>query len=206
MDKFCEERSSWPRPRIKLIIDVEKDYYEMIKYNVEHGQDYKPFEIIANGVPYNPTGDSISREGLKEVINDLFRSGEYDCNSVLKAIDNAPIVTPSHNLNNITEEDIEKFMVIFQRAHSKGLLTIAERPQGEWIPVRERLPEDRINPNTNDFEDVLCSTIWDDVRLYKYGKPIGYHKAHFWHGRGIMDEVVIAWQYKPEPYKKGGAT
>lgn len=51
MDKFCE-RPSWPSPRIKLIIDVERDYYEMLKYNVEHGQDYKPFEIIANGIPY----------------------------------------------------------------------------------------------------------------------------------------------------------
>lgn len=44
---------------MKLIIDVEKDYYEMIKYNVEHGQDYKPFEIIANGIPYEerPQGE-----------------------------------------------------------------------------------------------------------------------------------------------------
>lgn len=43
---------------MKLIIDVEKDYWEMIKYNVEHGQEYKPFEIIANGTPYeeNPQG------------------------------------------------------------------------------------------------------------------------------------------------------
>ena len=38
---------------MKLIIDVEKDYYEMLKYNVEHGQKYKPFEIIANGKPYD---------------------------------------------------------------------------------------------------------------------------------------------------------
>ena len=38
--------------------------------------------------------DLISREALKEVINDLFRSGEYDCNSVLKAIDHAPTVEP----------------------------------------------------------------------------------------------------------------
>ena len=28
---------------MKLIIDVEKDYYEMLKYNVEHGQKYKPY-------------------------------------------------------------------------------------------------------------------------------------------------------------------
>ena len=37
---------------MKLIIEIEKDYFEMLKYNVEHGQKYKPFEIIANGTPY----------------------------------------------------------------------------------------------------------------------------------------------------------
>ena len=46
---------------MKLLIEVEKDYYEMIKYNVEHGQEYKPFEIIANGIPYEerPQGEWI---------------------------------------------------------------------------------------------------------------------------------------------------
>lgn len=44
---------------MKLVIDVEKDYYEMLKYNVEHGKKYKPFEIIANGTPYNPKGEWI---------------------------------------------------------------------------------------------------------------------------------------------------
>ena len=37
---------------MKLIIDIEKDYYEMLKYFVEHGDKYKPIEIIANGIPY----------------------------------------------------------------------------------------------------------------------------------------------------------
>lgn len=37
---------------MKLIIDIDNDYYEMIKYNVEHGQVFKPLEIIANGIPY----------------------------------------------------------------------------------------------------------------------------------------------------------
>ena len=50
---------------MKLIIDVEKDYYEMLKYNVEHGQEYKPFEIIANGIPYEerPQGEWKTVEG-----------------------------------------------------------------------------------------------------------------------------------------------
>lgn len=76
-------------------------------------------------------------------------------------------------------------------------------PQGGWIPVSERLPEEKINPMTNDFELVLCSTVWNVVRPYKYGKPIGHDKAHFWSGGGIMDEYVIAWQPLPESYKEG---
>lgn len=40
-------------------------------------------------------GILIDQEALKEVINDLIRTGEYDCNSVLKAIDNATPVDTS---------------------------------------------------------------------------------------------------------------
>lgn len=37
---------------MKVIIDIEKDYYNILKYNVEHGQDYKLWKIIVNGIPY----------------------------------------------------------------------------------------------------------------------------------------------------------
>jgi len=48
---------------MELIIHVEKDYYEQIKYNVEHGQKYKPFDIIANGIPLpKGHGDLIDRD------------------------------------------------------------------------------------------------------------------------------------------------
>ena len=73
-----------------------------------------------------------------------------------------------------------------------------------WIPVSERLPEEKINPFTNDFESVLCSTVSGAVRPYKYGKPIGYDKPHFFLCGQIMDEYITAWQPLPEPYKEGG--
>lgn len=74
MDKYCEESIlNERRNRIKLIIDVDKDYYEMLKYNVEHGQDYKPFEIIANGKPY---GDKERGKGLTEY-NELRDGQEF---------------------------------------------------------------------------------------------------------------------------------
>lgn len=68
--------------------------------------------------------DSISREALKEVINDLFRSGEYDCSSVLKAIDNAPAVDLTKN------QVYDKGFITAMKAYSK--------PKGEWILVDDK--------------------------------------------------------------------
>lgn len=57
---------------MKLLIDIEKDYYEMLRYNVEHGQKYKPFEIIANGIPYDER-PQLSEEQI-EKITDLLET------------------------------------------------------------------------------------------------------------------------------------
>lgn len=70
-----------------------------------------------------------------------------------------------------------------------------------WIPVSERLPEEKINPITEDFYEYQCTYhaygIYD-VRSYKFGN------GHWWHGPGIMDDSVIAWRPLPEPYKIEG--
>lgn len=93
----------------------------------------------------------------------------------------------------------------WKSAEISDLIKAYERPQDEWIPISERLPEEKLfNPSGSDFgfdfEEVLCTTIWGDVRAYKFGKPIGHDKPHFWFGDGIMDEYVIAWQPSPKPY------
>ena len=73
----------------------------------------------------------------------------------------------------------------------------------KWIPVTERLPEEKISPMTMDYMEYPC--VFDgrdgqrEVRYYKFGK------GHFWHGPGCIDEYVTHWAEPmplPEPPKE----
>lgn len=70
----------------------------------------------------------------------------------------------------------------------------------DWIPVSEYLPEETMNPVTNDFY-IYPVTFKNgditDVRYYKFGN------GHWWHGPQVMDDKVTAWMPLPEPYKEG---
>lgn len=109
---------------MKLLIDVEKDYYEIIKYNVEHGQEYKPFEIIANGIPVSTEGDSISRKWLTDAIRNRRTYLSYeDAKDVIDLINNAPSVDIKDQIAG---------------AYNEGYACGSrenKRPQGEWIEV-----------------------------------------------------------------------
>ena len=67
-----------------------------------------------------------------------------------------------------------------------------------WIPVEERLPEEKINPITKDFY-VYPVTFESggvrDIRYYPFGM------GHWWKATEIMDEYVKAWMPIPEPYR-----
>lgn len=36
---------------MQVVIDIKEDYYELIKHDVQLGNDYLPFKLIANGKP-----------------------------------------------------------------------------------------------------------------------------------------------------------
>ena len=80
----------------------------------------------------------IDADALKEHIQanaKIYAEAQFPIDVI---IDNAPTVNPSLNLDNITEEDIEKFKMIWQRMTSKGLLVINEdRPKGKWIIIAD---------------------------------------------------------------------
>lgn len=75
---------------------------------------------------------------------------------------------------------------------------IRKRMNDGWIPVEERLPEEKINPVSQDFYEYQVTAKFGnvkDVRHYKYGN------GHWWNGPGIVDQYVIAWRPLPEPYR-----
>lgn len=80
-----------------------------------------------------------------------------------------------------------------------------------WISVKDRLPEERINPLTNDFQDVICFCDFGgrpkktDIRTYGYGKVSWEKEPHFWHGPQIMDGIVTHWMPLPEPPEESEA-
>lgn len=86
-------------------------------------------------------------------------------------IDNAPEVTPSLNLDNITEEDIEKFKTIWQRANSKGLLIINENKLrnkwGKWVISEIQCPNclEYFQTDCYSMEELnKCPSCGEDLR------------------------------------------
>lgn len=73
----------------------------------------------------------------------------------------------------------------------------AEDCGGGWIPCKERLPEEKINPVTDDFYEYEVTFKQGDVidiRHYKFGR------GH-WRNYGMLyDDCVIAWREHLKPY------
>ena len=100
-------------------------------------------------------------------------------------IDNAPTVLH------------DNYSMGYQDGVKKVLL---ERPQGKWIPVSERLPEDAFG---------CLVTIWDTDRRtqeeYEYVLPyaVGYDGETWNDCDGeVIPYEVIAWMPLPEAYKE----
>lgn len=144
--------------KIKLIVEVDEELYNAVK-----GSDCefeKSLTAIAHGTPYDPKGDLISREALKED----FKSRLADCNEwiekakdketkirasavksyiaeVIMTIDNAPTVEPDLEFakwvtnmifdNQVKDFDFEMFSELACRKLEK--MGLVEKTESEWI-------------------------------------------------------------------------
>ena len=127
---------------MKLIIDIPDEEYKTLSKTSEKEKvnELSYYErVIANGTPYEPKGDLISREALKEKITRGMRYAPISENekkiiitAILSDIDNAPTV----------ETDIEEVAKdAYEHGYTDGWKERFgepnERPQGEWIEKEE---------------------------------------------------------------------
>ena len=83
------------------------------------------------------------------------------------------------------------------KLQSENMERSAEDCGGGWIPCKERLPEEKINPVTDDFYEYEVTFKQGDVidiRHYKFGR------GHWWNYGMLSDDCVIAWREHLEPY------
>ncbi len=70
---------------MKLVIDIDEEYYEIIKHDVKvRHNDFKPYNIIANGTPLpEHHGRLIDADALMEYCqNDINKT--VDCNDIAR--------------------------------------------------------------------------------------------------------------------------
>ena len=65
----------------------------------------------------------------------------------------------------------------------------------EWISVKDKLPEVKLNRLTGDFEYVICVCNWSSGRDVR---PIQYGKGHFIQNGVYVDEHISHWMPLPE--------
>ena len=95
------------------------------------------------------------------------------------------------------ETDDKKISQLYVRVDDMVRMINGQPKIGGWIPCSERLPEEKINPVTNDFYEYQVTFKSDkvtDVRHYKFGR------GHWWNCGQNMDKYVTAWQPLPEEY------
>ena len=110
----------------------------------------------------------------QEIYDEFFADEEYD-------LENSPVDTYSYRCG--WNNGLKRAAILIRNEI---------RPQAEWIPVSERLPE-QANQSylvTVDYGDGLISS----CQRFFFGEGIGWN-----------DDCVTAWQPLPEPYKEGSA-
>ena len=157
----------------------------------------------------------IDADALADKVADLYTEGENATeadkvvNDVIDLIDNAPTVDIKPFASVTFDKDELEQIVrdkVIEPIKNGELVVKEERPQGEWIPVSERLPD-------NETEVLF---------QYEYGQlmRVGYHiHDSTIYPFGYEDEnetgwydsednficgsdEVIAWMPLPEPYKE----
>lgn len=124
----------------------------------------------------------------------------YDIQNVPRELYGAMCKLHDYEKTDLSPDEVETMKEDFFPAEAAVYLRECTKKDTGWIPCSERLPEEKINPVTEDFYEyqvTFKSEGIEDIRHYTFCN------GHWWHYGQNMDEYVIAWQPLPEPYMPG---
>ena len=130
---------------MKRIVDIPDEVLENKHYCQYFGAwSTKLTELIEQSTPYNPSGDAISREALKEAISyhcEYLHDSIMDLEDILDLIDIAPTVEPDMEFakwvtkmifgnDEVEDFDFELFSELACRKLEK--MGLVEKTESEW--------------------------------------------------------------------------
>jgi len=107
---------------------------------------------------------------------------------------------PELNIETVIKSGVEKALnkpIVDGKSVTEWAAIGMKAPR--WISVKERLPEEKMNPYTQDYQEVICllsTRFGNDVRVYKFGR------GHFWNGPCEIDKYITYWMPLPAPPKE----
>lgn len=99
-------------------------------------------------------------------------------------------------------EAAEKYIAWHDEDNAEELLKAVEEVENSmsWIPVADRLPEEGINPVTQDTYVYPVTVGFGNVKDVRY---YSFCRGHWYNcGPNPLDDLVVAWLPRPEPYNK----
>ena len=145
--------------------------------------------------------DLISRSELKKKIEEVQYTQEF---CIEHQIDySISMQMLGMIINNAPTVPLPDFKEGYKQAILDGKTNFS-RPQGEWIPVSERLPDKNmpclVSVGKFNFTQIAMYSDLMETIEHKIFYQGDYGKNNFQN----ITEYVNAWQPLPEPYKKGG--
>ena len=183
-NQYGELANKRPEP-IEEQMRLLQEKHDCLACANEHEQLANWLEDYKRLLEERTQGDLISREALKKcaIPCQIHNGALTDLCVPLYQIDNAPVVETKtiHDVNS---------------AYDRGFITAMKaysKPQGEWIPVSDRLPE--IN------KEVIVTDIETSNTYQSRYIGNGYWECD----NGTLKNRIIAWMPLPEPYKGEGS-
>ena len=152
---------------MKLIIEIDDKNYKAIVEQVKKNDypDMSTGRAIANGTPYTPKGDLISRSEAKKLgATCLARRNENGQLETIISLDNAPTIEfpPVINMKPLTAEEKQGLIDALKKSRLKVVKLDDVGIRGEWARHDEWVNGEYVG----GFYHVNCPVIEEGYALY----------------------------------------